>query len=35
MAAVSKAETNWKGGLADGQGRVHVASGAFDDFEVS
>jgi len=35
MAAVSKAETNWKGGLADGQGRVHVASGAFGDFEVS
>jgi osmotically inducible protein OsmC len=35
MAAVSKAETHWRGGLADGQGRVHVASGAFDDFEVS
>ncbi|HEX6349195.1 MAG TPA: OsmC family peroxiredoxin [Candidatus Dormibacteraeota bacterium] len=35
MAAVSKAESHWRGGLADGQGRIHVASGAFDDFEVT
>jgi osmotically inducible protein OsmC len=35
MAAVSKAETTWQGGLADGRGRVHVATGAFDDFEVT
>jgi osmotically inducible protein OsmC len=35
MAAVSKAESTWQGGLADGRGRVHVATGAFDDFEVT
>src|SRR5690242_11321435 len=35
MAAVSKAETHWQGGLADRHGRLHVASGSFDDFEVS
>ena len=35
MAAVSKAESTWQGGLADGHGRIHVASGAFDDFEVT
>ena len=35
MAAVSKAETHWRGGLADGQGRVHVDSGSFNDFEVT
>jgi osmotically inducible protein OsmC len=35
MAAVSKAESTWRGGLADGRGRVHVESGAFDDFDVT
>ncbi len=35
MAAVSKAESRWRGGLADGRGRVHVESGAFDDFDVT
>ena len=35
MAAVSRAESTWQGGLADGKGRVHVATGAFDDFEVT
>jgi lipoyl-dependent peroxiredoxin len=35
MAAVSKAESTWQGGLADGHGRIHVASGAFGDFEVT
>jgi lipoyl-dependent peroxiredoxin len=35
MAAVSTAQSTWQGGLADGQGRVHVDSGALPDFEVT
>ena len=35
MAAVSKAETVWSGGLTDGRGEVTVASGAFPPFEVT
>jgi len=35
MATVSKAETRWQGGLADGHGSVHVDSGVFSDFEVT
>ncbi|MEP7104402.1 MAG: OsmC family peroxiredoxin [Chloroflexota bacterium] len=35
MAAVSKAESTWRGGLADGKGEVKVASGAFAPFEVT
>ncbi len=35
MAAVSKAESTWRDGLADGRGEVRVASGAFPPFEVT
>jgi lipoyl-dependent peroxiredoxin len=35
MAAVSKAETTWRGGLTDGRGEVRVATGAFKPFEVT
>jgi osmotically inducible protein OsmC len=35
MAAVSKAESTWRGGLTDGRGEVRVATGAFKPFEVT
>ena len=35
MAAVSKAESRWRGGLPDGKGEIKVASGALAPFEVT
>ena len=35
MAVTSKASTVWLGGLADGSGKVSVASGAFPGLDVS
>lgn len=35
MAAESTATSTWEGDLAHGNGTVHVASGALDDFGVS
>jgi lipoyl-dependent peroxiredoxin len=35
MAVTSKASTVWLGGLADGSGKVSVASGALPGFDVS
>lgn len=35
MAATSRADATWEGDLMNGQGRVKVASGTFDEFPVT
>ena len=35
MAAVSRADAVWEGDLANGKGRVKVASGTFSEFQVT
>ena len=35
MAAISKADAVWEGDLANGRGRVKVASGTFEEFPVT
>ena len=35
MAAISRADATWEGDLMSGKGRVKVASGALDEFEVT